>query len=84
MERPRSIFGLVTHLARVRWQALSPRGRMLTVLATVGVLGVGAAGVQALGCGECCSSSSGCPMAARAHAQADAAEGETSPCHADR
>jgi len=82
MERPQSIFGLIAHLARTRWQALSPRGRMLTIVASAAIAGAGAFGAHSMTSGECCASSAGCPMAARAQAQADAAEGETPPCHA--
>lgn len=72
MERPQSILGLTSHLARVRWQALSPRGRTAAVVVAAVLGASGAFAVKAAVSGACCAASSGCPMA----------EAETPPCHA--
>lgn len=57
MERPNTILGLTTHLARSRWQQLSARGRFFVV---VGGAVLSLAGIQgarmAMG-GACCASS---------------------------
>lgn len=80
MERPQSILGLATHLVRVRWQALSPRGRMAAVV-VAGIVGAsGAFAVRAAtSCGDCCGHE--CPYAA-AQAQAQADGADQMPCHA--
>ncbi len=80
MERPTSILGLTSHLVRQRWQALSPRGRWAAIAVAAMMGASGAVAVKsAMGCGECCGASSGCPMAA---AQAHAQDGESNlPCH---
>lgn len=72
MERPQSIVGLALHAARLRWQALTPRARMITVAAgTFFTLAAGAGAMHAMSdCGSCCHG--GCPS----HAAAQA-----SPCH---
>ncbi len=72
MERPQSIVGLALHAARLRWQALTPRARMITVAAgTFFTLAAGAGAMHAMGeCGSCCHG--GCPS----HAAA-----QESPCH---
>ncbi|MBX7192746.1 MAG: hypothetical protein K1X94_11840 [Sandaracinaceae bacterium] len=81
MERPQSILGLATHLVRVRWQALSPRGRMAAVVVAAVVGASGAFAVRsAMSCGSECCAHGGCPMA-QAQAQDD---GELPPCHARR
>ncbi len=63
MERPQSILGLTAHAARLRWQALTPRARMLTVaLGTFMTLAAASAGVHvATGCSAHCG---GCPSMA--------------------
>lgn len=73
MERPQSIFGLTKHLVTVRWQALSPRGRLLSLAALV-FAAVGAVAVaKAAMCsgGGCCASSC---ASRRAAMEAEAAE----------
>lgn len=62
MERPQSILGLATHAARLRWQALSPRGRFIAI--GVGALMTGTAlfGVK-MAAGGCCCCDSGCESA---------------------
>lgn len=57
MERPRSTLGLALHVVRLRWQALTARGRFaasvaFALFAVLGVLGMR----MALG-GACCASS---------------------------
>lgn len=91
MDRPQSILGLVTHLARLRWQALSPRGRYAAIGVAAMLGAAGAMGVHAMstccsegGCAassDCaasadCPSSGDCPMARRAHAEAMATQAE--------
>ncbi|MFN7700066.1 MAG: hypothetical protein ACK6CU_11095 [Deltaproteobacteria bacterium] len=81
MQRPNTIFGLASHLVRVKWQALSPRGRTAAVIVAAMLGASGAFAVKAaLGCGECCAASSGCPMAAGDAASDDG----TPPCHRGR
>lgn len=84
MERSQSVFGLVKQLVMVRWQALSPRGRMGAVVVSLGLAGAAAVGAHAMtGQHACCAG--GCPAArARAEAAAAAADGsgEMPPCHA--
>ncbi len=62
MERPNTILGLSTHLARMKWQALSPRARTAVVIVATVLGASGALAVRAATCdGACCSS--GCPSA---------------------
>jgi hypothetical protein len=71
MERPNSILGLAIHAARIRWEALGTRGRMVAVAAATFVtLAAASAGVHAMSCGShCCGgcaaqqqqAHSGCP-----------------------
>lgn len=77
MERPTNIVGLVVHLARVRWQGLSPIGRTAVV---GGMIALGALGARAAMCGACSHS---CAYSQRAEAAAIEAADE-SPCHAGR
>ena len=73
MERPQSIFGLTKHLFTVRWQALSPRGRLVSlaalVFAAVGAIAV--AKVAMCSGSACCASSC---ASRRAAMEAEAAE----------
>lgn len=58
MDRPQSIFGLTKHLVTLRWQALSPRGRLLTLAAgMLAMIGVVAAVKAATCSGGCCAHS---------------------------
>ncbi len=60
MERPQSLVGLALHAARLRWQALTPKGRMAVVaVGTFMTLAAATAGVHAAGHGACCHG--GCP-----------------------
>jgi hypothetical protein len=66
MERPQSIVGLAIHAVRLRWQALSPKGRMAAVaVGTFVTLAAATAGVHAASCGACCHG--GCPSQMQAH-----------------
>lgn len=75
MERPQSILGLATHAARLRWQALSPRGRFIAI--GVGALMTGTAlfGVKMAAGGCCCCH--GCDNAE----SAQAVSAQDTPCH---
>lgn len=77
MQRPTNVLGLVVHLARVRWQALSPLARTAVI---GGTIVLGALGARAAMCGACSHS---CPYAAERAAAVEAAD-ETPPCHAGR
>ena len=66
MERPESIFGLTAHLVRLRWQALSPRGRVAAI-ATAAVLGLATAATGAhVAMGHACCAQH-CAARAAAH-----------------
>ncbi len=65
MERPTSTLGLAAHLVRMRWNALSARGRMFATVAIAATAIAGAAGVHMASSGACCAHE--CPMQAAAH-----------------
>jgi hypothetical protein len=72
MERPQSILGLATHAARLRWQALSPRGRFIAIGVGAMMTGTALFGVK-MATGDCCCN--GCDNAASA---------QDTPCHGGR
>lgn len=79
MERPNSILGLAVHAARLRWQALSPRMRMVAIAAaTFGTLAAGTAAVHVATCSSSCCS--GCPSQAAAHGCPHAAAAAHGDC----
>lgn len=59
MERPSSTLGLLVHVARLRWQQLTARGRMLVTVAFAFVAFVALVGVR-MALGGCCAG--GCPI----------------------
>lgn len=87
MERPQTVLGLTKHLVTQRWQALSSRGRILTLAAlTAASFTTVAAAHHVLG-GACCGSSCAARRAhmeaeAAALANADPAGGDTGCAHA--
>lgn len=57
MERPNTILGLTTHLARTRWQQLSARGRFFVVVGGAVLSLAGIHGARMAMGGGCCSGS---------------------------
>ena len=77
MERPQSIFGLTKHLVTTRWQALSARGRIVTLAALMlASFTTVAAARMAMG-GACCGHSCAARRAHMEGAEIVPADGET-------
>gem|GEM_PF-2571747 len=69
MERPKSIVGLASHAARLRWQALSPRRRVIAIGVGALMTGMTMFGVK-MAVGDCCCYA-GCESAQSADVPCD-------------